>query len=139
MQTGALKQNKEMNQLIGFFILEILVGVNAGVTFAMVESRYTAALWTGACFAVLGFVLIYWSFYHSRKIMLAVALIHTLVFSLPIWLTRAMTQNDLPLDTVMGVPGPLVHKAASGVYWLLVAVTVVELAKIIKASFARLN
>lgn len=139
MKSAISGQSKEMNQLIGFLILEILVGVNAGVTFALVESRYMAALWTGACFAALGFVLIYWSFYHSRKIMLAVALVHTLVLSLPIWLTRMMTQNDLPLDTVMGVPGPLVHKIATGVYWVLVAATVVELAKIIKASFARLN
>lgn len=114
-------------QLLGFLFFEILVGVNAGVTFSLVESRYKAALWTGACFAILGMVLMHWSYRNHCKLLFAISTIHTVFMSLPIWITRALTQNDLPLDSVLGIPGPIAHQIATYVYWALVAATLFEL------------
>lgn len=132
-------QTKEMNQLLGFLFLEILVGVNAGVTFSLVESRYNAALWTGAWFAFLGVLLIYWSNKHRRKLLLAFALVHTFVMSFPIWITRAMTRNDLPLESVLGIPGPIMHKVASGIFWVIVVLTLWEIIKIFRAQVGTLK
>lgn len=123
---------KEFHQLLGFLFLEILVGINAGVTFSLVESRYKAALWTGACFFVLGLVLVYWSYKHHRKLLFAFALLHTFAMSFPIWITRAVTQNDLPLESVLGFPGPLIHKVASAIFWILVVLTAWEIIKIFR-------
>lgn len=123
---------KEFHQLLGFLFLEILVGINAGVTFSLVESRYKAALWTGACFFFFGILLVYWSYKHHRKLLFAFAVVHTFVMSFPIWITRAVTRNDLPLDYVLGIPGPVMHKIASAIFWILVVLTVWEIIKIFR-------
>ncbi|MEK6555100.1 MAG: hypothetical protein AABZ31_07670 [Bdellovibrionota bacterium] len=119
-----------IRKLLVLLVLEFLVGVNAGLTFRLVESRYYAALWTGSCFLFLGIGLLYWTYKNlnwRRTPLFWVAFVHTFVFSIPILLTRILSLSDEPLTTVMGIEAPLMHKAASYCFTLLLAATIFEI------------
>jgi len=119
-----------IRKLFVLLILEILVGANAGVTFRLVESRYTAALWTGSIFLLLGLGILYWAYNklkYKRAPLFWVSLVHTFVFSIPILFTRALSFSDEPLVAVMGIDAAAMHRAASTCFGLLVAATIFEL------------
>ena len=120
----------ELRQLFLFLLAEILVGANAGITFSVVESRYAAAVWTGFCFLALGLALVFWSYRHKRWFLFGFAIVHTFVMSLPIWITRVLTRSDEPLEFILGMPGPSVHRAASALYTFLIVITILEIAAI---------
>lgn len=114
----------------GFLVFEILVGLNAGITFSLLESRYQAALWTGGWFLILGLSLIYWTARQAapkKNPLLWLSVIHTFLFSLPILATRALTVSNEPLQTILGFPAPAFHKAASYCFFALIVVTAYQL------------
>lgn len=111
------------------FIAQILVGVNAGASFALLPSRYVAALWAGTVFLFLGLGIIAVIFKVRRwkSALLWVALIHVIIFSIPLLGSRIL-DSTTPFDQMLfwGVPGPEFHKLSTQFYGFFIVITVIE-------------
>jgi len=125
------------------FIAQILVGINAGLSFAFLPSRYVAALWAGTAFLLLGLGIIF-VIYKIRKFksaLLWVAVIHVVVFSIPL-LGARLLDSTTPFDQMMfwGITGPGFHQLSTKFYGFFVVVTVIEgLLQILAARRATIN
>lgn len=111
------------------FIAQILVGVNAGASFALIPSRYLAALWAGTAFLLLGLGVI-WSIFKIRRwksALLWVALVHVVIFSIPLLGSRIL-DSTTPFDqmTFWGVTGPEFHMLSTKFYGFFILIAVIE-------------
>jgi hypothetical protein len=119
-----------LRKLALVLILEILVGINAGLSFNFFE-RFTAALWAGSCFLALGvFILTYlfhWNF-KTKSLLFWVAIVHTFVFSVPLLVARAITPAEQNVPQVLMIPMVHFHKASTVNYAVMIGATLLAMA-----------
>jgi len=113
--------------------LTLLGSINAGAVFALLESRFLAAMIAGGGFLIVGVYLValvwadqkpwrWLSFYTSH--------IHLLVISIPMILVRVLNpEAEFEELTVLGMPGPVFHEYSTLFYQVLLACTVIDVAR----------
>jgi hypothetical protein len=110
--------------------LEILVGINAGLSFKIFE-RFTAALWAGSCFLLLGLFILthlyHWNF-KSKSLLFWLAIVHTFIFSFPMLIARAITPAGEDVLQVLMLPMVHFHKTSTVNYALMFGATLLEMA-----------
>lgn len=111
------------------FIAQILVGVNAGLSFVLLPSRYIASLWAGTAFLLLGIGIIFVVFKMRRwrSVLLWLATAQTVIFSIPL-LGQRLLDATTPFDqmTFWGIHGPKFHQLSTQFYGFFMAITVIE-------------
>jgi hypothetical protein len=120
-----------LRKLAIILVLEILVGINAGLSFKLFE-LFPAALWAGSCFLALGlFILTYvyrWNF-KSKAPLFWIALVHTVVFAVPMVVQRLMVPPTESISQVFGLPMFYFHKTSTWVYGLMFLATLFEIGR----------
>lgn len=118
-----------LRKLSWLLILELIVAANAGASFHFLD-RYTAGLWAGACFVSVG-ILILWRFFkwnfQSRSPLFWVAVAHTFVFAIPLFVARLTTPPDERIQSVLYFPVDLFHHFSTATYLLLMVATLLEM------------
>ena len=118
-----------MKTYLFILIAQILAGLNAGLSFSLLESRYLAALWAGSVFLILGcaIVVVLWRKRRWQSVLFWVALIHVLVFSIPLLGSRILDPAT-PFEnmTFWGIAGPEFHQLSTQFYGFFIVVTVLE-------------
>ena len=118
-----------MKTYLIILIAQILAGLNAGLSFSLLESRYLAALWAGSVFLILGcgIAVTVWRQRRWKSVLFWVALIHVIVFSIPLLGSRILDPVTPFEDmTFWGIVGPEFHQLSTRFYTFFIIVTVLE-------------
>lgn len=118
-----------MKIYIVILIAQILAGLNAGLSFSLLESRYVAALWAGSVFLLLGcgIATAIWRKRKWRSVLFWVAVLHIVIFSIPLLGSRILDPVTPFEDmTFWGIAGPEFHKISERFYSIFILVTVLE-------------
>jgi hypothetical protein len=121
-----------------FFLLQILAGVLATLSFRLIEVRWQAAMVAGGGFVLVGAWMVIktlrwpdrfrtFSFYFCR--------LHLWVFALPMLLMRLKYfGREFTEIHFLGLSGPMFHRVAELVYLLMITGTLVDWWRVKRAT-----
>lgn len=121
-----------------FLALQLAAFILAMGSFRLIENRWQAALIAGSGFVLLGLWMVlkslrwpdrfrYFTFYAAR--------IHLFLFSLPMFLARLRFRNvDFAQIHLLGIPGPMIHRAAEVFYLVIVISTLIDWMRVRKSG-----
>lgn len=120
---------KAIKPYLIIFVLQILIGVNAGLSFSLLPSRYMAALVAGTGFLLLGIYIaaVMFRLRKWKSALFWMAVIHLVIFSIPLLGSRLLDPSTAFEEmTFWGMPGPEFHKLSERFYGLFIVVTLIE-------------
>jgi hypothetical protein len=109
---------------------EICAVVSVYLIFSYIENRLTAALLASQIFITLGL----WIFFlgmsreeFRKSLTFKVGLVHLFIISLPMFIARIFSLGgNWSQAHVWGIPGPVFHHIAEGVYLILIFATLTD-------------
>jgi hypothetical protein len=121
-----------------FLGLEAFAVLWAGLVFSLVPAKLLAGALAGSYFLGFGFYMLIkmhtWEGKNTSPTWYLL-FVHIFAISIPMLISR-FAQAALGFDDVkiLGIPGPIFHKISSGVFVALVAATVIDLIRSVRAK-----